>query len=81
MAETSDNNGNDQINDIDKNANEAGVDNSDNDELVKNDTTSENENEAENEAENEDSKEDEKEIKETPSNDIKVEFCHIYTLY
>ena len=79
MAETSDNGRNDQINDIDKNANEAGVDNSDNDELVKNDTTSENENDKE--AENEDNKEDEKEIKENPSDDIKVKFCPIYTLY
>jgi len=64
MAETSDNDGNDQINDIDKNATEAGVDNSDNDGPVENEITTENENEEDVEEENE--------IKEKPSADIKV---------
>ena len=64
MAETSDNDGNDQINDIDKNATEAGVDNSDNDGPVENEITTQNE--------NEEDKEEEKEIKDKPSDDIKV---------
>ena len=60
MAETSDNDKNDQINDIDKTATEAGVDNSDKDEPGENDKTGIDENQ------------DEKSIKEKPSDDIKV---------
>ena len=73
--DTSDNDKNDQINDIDKNATEAGVDTSDKDEPGENDKTSNNEDEAINKE-----NEDEKSIKEKPSDDIKVPYSIIYFL-
>ena len=70
MEEASDNDKNDQIKDIDKIAEAAGVDNSENNEPGENETS--------NEDENGEDKEVEKEIKDKPSDDIKVN-CHICT--